>query len=413
MGDVLPGPHWKVDCHACGFPFRCGIDRPPAEFAVCPNCGFDQNPVDRSSPRRGQRVLVDQFSTSVRPPRRWEVVVARLPGEPPQVGAKRVVGLPGELISIRRGDVYANGKRLGKDIDQQRTLRVLVHADRFRPSEDGGGHPRWRPRSGTSRWQRGGDAICYVPAQPGDGVGATSLADSPTYSAASLDWLVYHHQPCLPIARGISDESPVTDNYGYNQGLSRKLSKVTDLLLSCRVRLTGSGLLAVQAHDGQQVLRLRWDVGRSRIVLDGQGAVLAETSSPGPPEGRSVQLEVMICDQRIQLALDGHTHLAYTYGGNEDPPCPIAQPLAIGAVGMAVEIADLCVWRDVYYTHPYGLPADWSMSRPLSEDEFFLLGDNSPISVDSRHAAGKRCVRRRDIVGRVWPPPRLAYPEFP
>ena len=103
--------------------------------------------------------------------------------------------------------------------------------------------------------------------------------------------------------------------------------------------------------------------------------------------------------------------MAYTYAASEIPLRTTTQPLAIGVVDSTVEVAHLCVWRDVYYTHPQAIVADWSMAEPLAEDEYFLLGDNSPISVDSRHASAQRRVTRRDILGRVLPEPKTGYPE--
>ena len=40
---------------------------------------------------------------------------------------KRVVGLPGETIEIRGGDVYVNGAIARKSLAQQREMAVLVH----------------------------------------------------------------------------------------------------------------------------------------------------------------------------------------------------------------------------------------------------------------------------------------------
>jgi signal peptidase I len=44
------------------------------------------------------------------------------------------------------------------------------------------------------------------------------------------------------------------------------------------------------------------------------------------------------------------------------------------------------VFRDVYYTRPIGGRTFWGVESPfqLGVDEFFVLGDNSPISEDSR-----------------------------
>jgi len=43
---------------------------------------------------------------------RYDIVVLYKPDEPKKSIIKRVIGLPGEIIEIRKGDVYINGKRL-------------------------------------------------------------------------------------------------------------------------------------------------------------------------------------------------------------------------------------------------------------------------------------------------------------
>lgn len=409
MGDVLPGPHWKIDCQACRIQFLCGTDHPPDDRALCPNCGCELNPVNKASPQPGQRVLIDQLSTSVRAPRRWEVVVDRPHTDTNHLRVKRIVGLPGEHVSIHRGDVYVDGAIVRKDLNQLRKMCVLVHDDRFRPSIPGENRQRWLPTSTTTRWRQERNGFSFSPSEARDDDAVTSSTGKEPCTDDSIDWLVYHHRSSLPMAPKRGNESPVTDNYAYNQGLSRDLSVVTDLLLTCRVKLSGAGVLAVLAHDGHQPIEMRWDVGRSHVGLLYQGATVAEATKPAAPPDREVLLEAMVCDRQVQLALDGHTYLAYTYAAANLPLRPSAQPLAIGAADLAVEVTDLCIWRDVYYTHPQGVAVEWSMGGTLAEGEYFLLGDNSPISVDSRHEIADARVARRDIMGRVFPQPEVSY----
>ena len=76
----------------------------------------------------------------------------------------------------------------------------------------------------------------------------------------------------------------------------------------------------------------------------------------------------------------------------------VSRPLAIGANGSELAIQRLQVYRDVYYTPPtHSIPA---VVRKLGPDEYFILGDNSPISVDSRSWMGGETVRESQFVGR-------------
>ena len=59
----------------------------------------------------GQRVLVDRLVYHYRAPHRGDIIVFRRPGPPHDVLIKRVVGLPGDLLSLHDGCLYINGTR--------------------------------------------------------------------------------------------------------------------------------------------------------------------------------------------------------------------------------------------------------------------------------------------------------------
>lgn len=53
----------------------------------------------------GDYLIVDEISFSMRPPERGEVVVLRYPHDPSKHFIKRIIGLPGETVSIQDGAV--------------------------------------------------------------------------------------------------------------------------------------------------------------------------------------------------------------------------------------------------------------------------------------------------------------------
>jgi signal peptidase I len=74
-----------------------------------------------------QRVIVDVVSYRFRSPRYGEIVILRLSdrtGGPPLI--KRVIGLPGDLIEIRDGAVYLNGRHLDEPYLDQMTPGTLA-----------------------------------------------------------------------------------------------------------------------------------------------------------------------------------------------------------------------------------------------------------------------------------------------
>ncbi len=63
-------------------------------------------------------------------------------------------------------------------------------------------------------------------------------------------------------------------------------------------------------------------------------------------------------------------------------------PIALGVRGGDLEVTELRIYRDIYYTSSLASTPRYShgMSTAvkLGADEYFVLGDNSPVSNDSR-----------------------------
>ena len=60
----------------------------------------------------GERIIVNKFVYRFHAIERGDVVVFWYPREPQISFIKRVVGLPGEVIELRRGALYVNGQRI-------------------------------------------------------------------------------------------------------------------------------------------------------------------------------------------------------------------------------------------------------------------------------------------------------------
>ena len=61
-----------------------------------------------------QRLVVEKVSYRFHGPQRFDVVVLKLPSQGDELLIKRVVGLPGETVEIRDGQVYINGDPLAE-----------------------------------------------------------------------------------------------------------------------------------------------------------------------------------------------------------------------------------------------------------------------------------------------------------
>lgn len=60
----------------------------------------------------GETVLITTLGFRFRPPQRGDIVAFHHDDGTPEVYIKRVIGLPGDRIEIRKGDVLVNGVRL-------------------------------------------------------------------------------------------------------------------------------------------------------------------------------------------------------------------------------------------------------------------------------------------------------------
>jgi hypothetical protein len=68
-----------------------------------------------------------------------------------------------------------------------------------------------------------------------------------------------------------------------------------------------------------------------------------------------------------------------------------------------MQVQQLRVWRDIYYLDDRGLAGRWERDQPLADDELAVLGDNQPVSIDSRHW-DRPGVARSSLIGLVYKP---------
>ena len=243
MAETLRGAHREIQCADCGRRFTCGVDPQEARSqAICPNCGYPANDLRSRPELKGDRLLIDRTGFSLRQPQRWEVVALRHPQRANDILVKRVVGLPGESIEIRDGDVYADGQIQRKNLAQQHAMAILVHDAECRPTLEPAAGPRWQPKSPEAAGNRP-VVVSRILVMP---------------KTAAIDWLVYHHG--RRVSAGKSVEMPVTDLCGYNQSQPRRdedIHAVRDLLLSFWLEPVGKGTLFVRATDGGEVFEVR------------------------------------------------------------------------------------------------------------------------------------------------------------
>lgn len=385
MAETLLGEHFDFVCDDCGRQFACGADEPAmtGKRAVCPNCGFLGPELAAAAAIHGDCLLVHKSAFAVRSPRRWEMAAFRNPDAAGQILVKRVAGLPGETIEIRHGDIYANGEIQRKSLAELRSMAILVHDADAEPRHSPPLPQRWQGEAEVARWQVENGRFWRL-AQADDGA-----------APREIDWLAYRHWRRRPGEPGEAEETAVTDQYGYNQ--SRPITAsfpVRDLFLSCQIRLTGPGSVVFFLTDGQSQFLLEWQVDAGLAWLKAEGVQASEARGLPAPRPDGSRFELAMVDQQVVLAVDGCVVLVHPYEPAAAPFRPSSRPIAIGSQGPGIELWNLKLYRDIYYTPPNrALPTAEGMATaarqyPLGVDEYFVLGDNSPLAADSRDHFG-------------------------
>ena len=412
MAPALPGPHYRQTCVECEISIVSGGEFTDLDQSlVCPNCGRRQSWLATAKLRQGTQTWIDTRA----PFRRWRVYAYRNADE--ELEIKRLVGLPGERVTIEDGDVLVNGRRLQKGVRQLRDMAIVVH--RLGPTNSSPTNSSQlasnKRATNTHRWANSP----HSPLKPDDRRAFWTPVESGWQFRGDRSVpLIYHHFLSYESPWPRDTPSPIQDDYAYNANQSRQLHAVTDFGLECTLDL---------ARDSQVECRLATPAGEISVAIGrggpmgaGAGIVVRhgkETQrwSIHPPRGPTGLL-VGVCDRRLLWEYGGrsgamplnwdreldsgqksHNSRRKMEGRKMARKMEVRdsyQPVRIVAFG-PVDLANLEIWRDVYYYQPsYALPPE-----QLAAGQMLLLGDNVPIAMDGRFTPAGTAQWR--IVGQV------------
>jgi signal peptidase I len=381
---------------------------------------------DGAEPLSGDRILVLKYLYEFSRPQRWDVVVFRWPGRPTENYIKRLVGLPGESLMILDGDVFVkpgggDWRIARKPVEAPRVQDVLwnpVYLADF-PPKDGDYHaPTVKV---VKRWE----------ASPDAGEAWTGLS-TPVFSLSAADddrlrgvRYVQYLNPAGERPGAPRVEVPVFDAHSYNgvraghelgDPSDSTLNVVSDLRLSADLVWKGGagfwqGVLT--KHRDRWTVRY-WADGRVELfqtdvnaaVTEADQPVLTRTAAP-PPVGRPVTVEFYNADHFVRFRVGGVEVFGQKYepdlerlraeaaGQRRAKPIPPRAEMAGRAA--AFDLRHIRLDRDIYYTQgegPGGLNSRGTGGRaitlndgaadPTRSREYFMLGDNSGASSDSR-----------------------------
>ncbi len=213
--------------------------------------------------------------------------------------------------------------------------------------------------------------------------------------------------------------APVTDRYGYNSLVASPEYVVNDLMLDTELEWAEPPVsVHVRIPVGSSTfgLALAFETGTAALVSLDSGELISSVQFRNPDlrqqtVGR-MQLQVSTFDRQISAAIDGQVLLESLRVHPVDDPSekpveasvsPVggsvrdasrAQQIsicheqqsrwALGIRGGSVQISALRMFRDVFYTPGWGRNAVTSPLQ-ISAGHYFVLGDNSPVSSDSRN----------------------------
>ncbi len=357
-------------------------------------------------------------------------------------------------MQIIDGDIYADGKICRKNLDQQRAVRIPVFDNDYLPNDPPEGRGDWVIESSPSAWQAQGHGfgVSIPAAASSSGAqgkiswlafrrwvrrGGTYKTDVPVDAPAADVHLLRTAFPQLRfdsarrrlICTGALDsterdrlltmnvdsnvraaigalyershEGPITDDYGYNRADTGLVSlRVRDIMLECDLAFdSDAGQLLFEIGDGRQTYCLTIDQSRkeTRLTVGDRAEPLRSAALPRNAGSQPLRIELSIFDRQVIAAVNG-TPLFPTWecdAGHSEPP---RTPLRIGARGAAVRVSALKVYRDIHYTRGQGRNG---VDRPirLAANEYFVLGDNSPVSNDGRSWADG-AVQESQLIGK-------------
>jgi signal peptidase I len=392
MADTLKGAHFRLRCRQCGYKYAYGFnphsfglkdDTIPSGYAPlprtkCPSCGYSNDPGMPMPVANGDRILVLKCLYQFFEPKRWDVIVFKNPTDPNINYIKRLIGLPGEAVHIIDGDIYIDGQITRKPPKVQEELWMPIYNNDYQPVDQYtaiyNGN-RWEPpfsRSDYSQW---------------------SIDDkSPTLfhldsAENKIDSLRYNPEIT-------NDFRP---RYAYNRlNTYKDMPYCSDLMVRfyCR-RTSEKGSIGISLSKYQSFYRAWIDFSGTMVITKttegGQEVELARKTIEPPVIDPIKQTLVKFSNVDHQLIFEyGDEKLTFDMGRAPEDAGPvraiIRPKMEIFGSGK-LTLSHVAVFRDIHYTsESYNGNRGRAADKPfqLKDDEYFVLGDNSPNSEDCR-----------------------------
>ena len=376
MVPALHGPRFVFVCETCRHTFLCGADGPIERTRfTCPACGFAENSVQTARFLQGERILIDRFTPtfSQRKLRRFDLIVFRDAKSPSRWNAKRIVALPGETVAFCDGNLWINGTILRKNLDMQVKVAAIYRFGRWIDEST--------PTERRFSFDPSEPIPHFAPLHPGSEIQQSEMTPQ--------------NNP-----RFYSTRNP------YNQlRIERKEETQTpsdEILLTLSARFfdaeititTKRETLVIKKSDPQTLSVLRNEKHFASVPVP---------EKTGSQQSESVRISVI--DRTLQIGWEQSTLLVKELPDtNETQKIPANFPIQISfpireneALDILASLRELETQIEIRLDPFLSGPAQrWT----VPQDAYFVLGDNSAISEDSRFWNPPH-VERNAILGRV------------
>jgi len=323
---------------------------------------------------KGDRVIVNKTHWMLGfEPRRWDVTVFKYPLDIRRNFIKRLVGMPGERLTVVDGDIWINRKIERKPIRVQRSIWIERFPDRpaYASPPD---RARWDIRKAGKGWEGKGDCFTASPA----GKEVLSLPfDFGTPMPLDASQRVHYDK-----VRDYRVRGEVTAAAGAEVGFEMQVRDVPFTVLLP----AGSGKARVEFPRAKYPVEVLEEQGKDLFL----------------PAGEGVDIEVSHWDWWFEVRVDGEVWFSYQL--NPGPWSVIrkgakwpemfhvgATTISVTAQGGQVALEDLAVDQDIHYmqngkwdTLNYEFMGKKLVDGKLPDGYYFMMGDNSQGSRDSR-----------------------------
>ncbi|MBQ8363632.1 MAG: hypothetical protein IJX36_06880 [Thermoguttaceae bacterium] len=400
---------------------RCGFDRVPASTAVfqdgalveatASSPGADSTPQNESSSsvknvvndwsRRFERAWNDE-KPELRP-ERWDVVVFRAPTG--RATLKRVVGFPGETVEIVGGDVFVDGRVAPRTLEQILATAARLDATRFRRTDD-----RLTVVATTPIWN---DAPTNAPSGSAvDDFPQTIFKPSSVFNESPTPrWNGDDVAPVEPVRDFVfdfswsnADGTPTRfrllarrPNRAFLLDFDEEETKIALRSTPLFNGKTSAGRpfdeLTDADFDDATVERVPWNVSPSDDANANDGAT---------------RFRVFLVDGEFVLTRnDAEIARFSTDDENESATAAVSTPFVL--LGDVARAFAPVLRRDLHYSNVADQAPE--SRRDGETPGYFLLGDNSPASLDSRFASFGTVASDALLFRVASPPPNVEFQQ--